>query len=413
MPGGLSLVNINARKARHQRVFAGVNVLRWPLLSFLGSLEIGIKKSISRGSVWNFHLPRLQFDHFSSSSHKLFLRYVAFVAALFIVGSLSPVNTSFVPADSYRGETDNFWDIVPDTTLITDQDGYLTKLNPQTGIGDRNLVRDRLFHTVAAGETVSTIAAKYSLKSSTIVWNNDIAKSNSIRVNQQLIVPPVDGVYHRVSKGEGIEKIAKNYHVNGADILKQNNMTSGTLLASGDELFIPQGKPLIAQTPARANRNTPARIASLGRAYSALEGTALSDALNSPVGEKPFIFPTHGKLTQGFHPGHYAVDIGNVDRPAIWAAGDGKIVEVVGGCVDVSRSCGGGYGNHVIIDHGNGLKTLYAHLTYSTVQAGEEVKQGQVIGKMGRSGRVHGATGIHLHFEVHKDGVKVLPSKYY
>lgn len=410
-------VNILARKVRHQRVFAGLGVLRWPLVSWLGSLNIGLGagKSLARRAIWNFHLPKPHFDrldNFSSPSHKLFLRYIAFVAAIFTVGSLSPVNTSFAPTDSYRGETDTVWDITSDITLMTDQDGYLTKLNPQTGAGDRSSVQGRLLHTVTAGETVSTIAAKYGLKSSTILWNNDVVKPASIKINQQLLVPPADGVYHRVGKGEGIEKIAKAYQVNGATIMKQNNIIGDTVLTPGDELFIPEGKRLIAQTPARTLRSTPARIASAGRVNSALDGT-LSDTGDSPIGGKLFIFPTHGKITQGFRPGHYAVDVGNPDRPAVWAAGDGKIVAVVEACGDVSRGCGGGYGNHVIVDHGNGMQTLYAHLTYSTVQIGDEVKQGQVIGKMGRSGRVHGATGIHLHFEVHKNGVKVSPSKYY
>ncbi len=387
--------------------------MRWPLFSRLGSFSVG--KGAIKKAIWNFHLPKAQFDRFSSPSHKLFLRYVAFVAAIFVIGSLSPVNTSFAPSDSYYGDTSNSWDIMPDTAIMTDQDGYLTKLNPQTNVGDRTSVRDKLLHTVFAGETVSTIAAKYNIKSSTILWTNNISNANSIRINQQLLIPPVDGVYHRVSKGEGISKIAKVYNVSDTIISKQNNLTSGTLLAPGDELFIPGGRP-IAQSPARASasRFTPARIASANRAGNAvLDGTILDNTQESPIEGKPFIFPTRGKLTQGFRPGHYALDIGNPDRPAVWATGDGKIVAVIGGCGEVSASCGGGYGNHVIIDHGNGLKTLYAHLTYSSVQVGESVQQGQVIGKMGRSGRVHGRTGIHLHFEVHKDGVKVVPSKYY
>ena len=69
-------------------------------------------------------------------------------------------------------------------------------------------------------------------------------------------------------------------------------------------------------------------------------------------------------------------------------------------------SCGGGYGNYVIIEHSDGTRTLYAHLYENsiTVTAGEEVIKGQVIGKMGSSGR---STGTHLHFEVRVNGEKV------
>ena len=108
-----------------------------------------------------------------------------------------------------------------------------------------------------------------------------------------------------------------------------------------------------------------------------------------------------------------AIDIGDRSQPPVWAAGGGKVIKVVNNCDRVSYGCGGGYGNNVIVDHGNGLKTLYAHLEYTSVSVGDQVAQGTVLGKMGRSGNVRGATGIHLHFEVQLNGKKEVPGDYY
>ena len=72
----------------------------------------------------------------------------------------------------------------------------------------------------------------------------------------------------------------------------------------------------------------------------------------------------------------------------------------------------GGYGNVVVIDHGNGIQTLYAHNKTLYVQKGDIVTRGQPIAFMGNTGLVHGPTGIHLHFEVHVNGFKKNPLIY-
>ncbi|MFA5829005.1 MAG: M23 family metallopeptidase [Candidatus Gracilibacteria bacterium] len=314
-----------------------------------------------------------------------------------------------------------------DSTLMTDQEGYLTKVNPQTSIGDRSTMNDYLVHTIASGETASTIATSYQLHTSTVLWANNISDRSTLQVGQKLFIPPVDGVSHKIAKADNLQKIAKAYGVSADAISKQNGLTNGTLIY-GEDLIIPGGKPLPVDTApdlskvkiknTTVGRDTPARVTTASRvnavaAVPTAGGAILGGTSAVPIGNKPFIFPTHGQITQGFRSGHYAFDIANTDRPAIWSAGAGTVVKVVSGCADVSYSCGGGYGNHVIIDHGNGLQTLYGHMTYTSVQVGDRIDQGQVVGKMGRSGRVRGVTGIHLHFEVRKNGVKQVPSNFY
>ena len=101
------------------------------------------------------------------------------------------------------------------------------------------------------------------------------------------------------------------------------------------------------------------------------------------------------------------MDIGDRSRPPVWAAGGGTIVKASSG------TWGGGYGNHVIVDHGGGLQSLYAHLGTLNVYKGQYVNQGDILGMMGNTGRVYGVTGIHLHWEVRKNGVKHSPYNYY
>lgn len=342
-------------------------------------------------------------------SNKLFKRYTAVVAFIFAVGSFTPVDA--LSDNGYATHMNVISDAGSfEETLLIDNDGYLTKINPQTNFGDRSTMNDRLVHTVAPGETLSTIAEEYGLKTSTLLWENGLSNANSLRTGQKLSVPPVDGITHRIAKGETVEKLAKSYGVTAEAIKKQNSLIASTVTV-GQDVYIPGGKPLVDDV-----RTTPARAGTGSRATTtggSIVRTPLTDSDDVPVGDKPFIFPTRGKITQSFHAGHYAYDIGNRSQPPIWAAGGGKVVKAVTGCAKVSYGCGGGYGNHVIIDHGNGLQTLYGHMEYLDVSVGDQVTQGQVLGKMGRSGNVRGATGIHLHFEVRKNGVKQVPSKYY
>lgn len=325
-----------------------------------------------------------------------------------IMGMVTPSEALFI--DSGMAQIDAGIETAGfDSSLLADNEGYLTKINPQTNSGDRSTMNDRLVHTVAQGETVSTIANSYGIKSTTVLWENGIGNANSIRVGQKLYIPPVDGVTHKVSKGEDVGKIAKTYGVSADSITKQNQLVATTLTA-GQEIFIPGGKPLVVDSPIRT---TVTRTGTRTVADNTSGGAILPRSGSEASEGKIFIYPSRGGLTQGFRGGHPGVDIADRSQPPIWAAGSGTVVKVVSGCARVSYGCGGGYGNHVIIDHGNGFQTLYGHFEYVSVKQGDTVAQGDVLGKMGRSGNVRGATGIHLHFEVHKGSKRVNPSLYY
>ena len=121
----------------------------------------------------------------------------------------------------------------------------------------------------------------------------------------------------------------------------------------------------------------------------------------------PNLYPAEGRFTSGFgyrrHPVsgtysfHKGVDIANSTGTEIMAAGSGVVT---------FAGYNGGYGYIIVIDHGNGYQTVYAHNSKMLVSAGDVVEKGQVISKMGSTGT---ATGSHLHFEIHKDGVQIDP----
>lgn len=393
-------------------------VLQWRPWSSFSALTSALSQSFTQKGqkVQNlispyFNLRKKEVESSVAISNKLFRRFTAVVAVLFVIGSLTPIDG--FASDAYTNQVDQIASTSLDSTLLADGDGYLTKFNPQTNTGDRAGMNDLLQHTVASGETLSTIAASYGLKTSTILWENGLSSNSSIKAGQQLLVPPVDGVSHRVTKGETVEKIAKDYGVSADAIKKQNSLVASTLTL-GQDIFVPGAKPIADDST--IIRTTPARVGTGSRVNvvaSSTGGAILPSSNDIPIGNRPFIFPTRGQLTQGFHAGHYAFDIGNRSQPPIWASGAGTVVKTNTGCARVSYGCGGGYGNYVIVDHGNGLQTLYGHMEYIDVKVGDKLKQGDVVGKMGRTGNVRGATGIHLHFEVRLNGKKMVPSNYY
>lgn len=114
-----------------------------------------------------------------------------------------------------------------------------------------------------------------------------------------------------------------------------------------------------------------------------------------------FVTPCKGKKTQGFSSRHPAVDICNSIDTEIHCAADGICIKKV-----YSNKS---YGNHIIIEHSNGYKTLYAHLNSISIELNQEVNANDIIGYMGSTGN---STGSHLHFEIHKNGVQVNPLKY-
>lgn len=236
-------------------------------------------------------------------------------------------------------------------------------------------------YAVRKGDTISSIAKKFAVTVDTIMWANNLRSAQKIKVGQKLKIPPVSGIVHAVRRGETVYSIAKKYRTNPQSIVDFPFNTFGNdetfALQIGQTLVVPDGVMPQAKPPAAI----PAATVAVGT-----------------VGKGAFIWPTSGRITQRYSWYHPAIDIANKNAPAIVAADAGTVVSVV-----YARYA---YGHHVIIDHGNGYRTLYAHMSNIYVKVGQNVAQGQSIGRMGSTGR---STGTHLHFEIIKNGTKLNP----
>lgn len=117
-----------------------------------------------------------------------------------------------------------------------------------------------------------------------------------------------------------------------------------------------------------------------------------------------FIWPTQGYISCGWlgYRGHYAIDIATYGQAR-------PIVASAPGTVERVQRLWSGYGLHIYINHGGGVRTLYAHCSSVNVQAGQVVQQGEQIGRVGMTGN---ASGYHCHFEIIVNGVRVNPMNY-
>jgi murein DD-endopeptidase MepM/ murein hydrolase activator NlpD len=334
---------------------------------------------------------------------KLFKRVFALVAAFLLI---SPLFSWYqLTQGAYIGtldETEGDWsgvdpvggDAASNIDAVITEDGFLLKPAINTTQGDRSGFSDIFVYTVEQGDNLSTIADRFGIKKDTLMAENNLWDANKLKVGSQLRILPVDGLSYMARKGDTVEKLAKKFKVEKEAILKQNHLEADKL-EEGLVVIVPGAK-----------RDQPVYIAggngTPGNAPAFAPGTSVAKA----VGRLIWPCAPGAVLTQSYKRGHTALDIANPARGPIYAAAAGKVVKAKYGW-------NGGYGNVIIIDHGNGMQTLYGHNEKLYVTEGQYVDQGQTISWMGNTGNVRGRTGIHLHFEVRINGVKYNPQNFF
>ncbi|MGD2253589.1 MAG: peptidoglycan DD-metalloendopeptidase family protein [Anaerolineales bacterium] len=254
-------------------------------------------------------------------------------------------------------------------------------------------------YVVQTGDTLFGIAEKFGLKPESVLWGNWYmleGDPHSLRPGQELDIPPVNGVIHMWSAGEGLGGVAEFYGVAAQDVLDWpgNELDpeldpSNPQIEAGTLLVIPGGRRELPTWRApRIYRTNPASASVLGPGHC-------GQVYDGPVGAGVFDWPTTSTWLSGYpydpdvHP---AIDIGGKTGYPIFASDAGVVV--------YAGWNNWGYGNVIVIDHGNGWQTLYAHLSKVNVGCGQAVYMGNVIGEMGSTGN---SSGPHLHFEMMSD----------
>lgn len=241
-------------------------------------------------------------------------------------------------------------------------------------------------HPLKQGETLEAIAERYGVDSSCIRWANEL-KETEVPFEKEFILVPRDS-------GLLIETLAE------VRARRNGDTTTGLYLCEDTD-----PEPVKA-TP----RDEPVSDYPGFDSLLAMARTSVPSAPSAPSRSSAFSlsWPIEGKLFSRFGPRrgrfHTGVDISAPRGTPIHAAAAGKVVRA---------AWRGGFGRSILIDHGNGVMTRYAHCDTMLCKAGDTIAAGQKIGTVGRSGRT---TGPHLHFEVvingkHQDPEKHLPPK--
>ena len=271
-----------------------------------------------------------------------------------------------------------------------------------TNIPKRSSVNGQTY-VVETGDSVYAISDYFKLKPETILWANfDVLNDNPdfLNIGQKLYIPPTDGVVHKWKQGDTFDIVAGLYKAKSKDILlwPGNNLDMVTpIVLPGKLVMVPGG-----QREFRRSWIIPTIPRGAAGVAMNIQGTC-DTGTGGAVGTGSFIWPGPAHTISGnnYWSGHLALDIAiGIGTPVV-AADSGVVVFT--GWSNV------GYGNMVMVDHGNGFQTLYAHLTASMVRCGQSVARGQMIGTGGTSGN---STGPHLHFELRYMGGFVNPIGY-
>ena len=255
-------------------------------------------------------------------------------------------------------------------------------------------------YDVQLGDTVFGISEKFGISPQTVLWGNYntlLDDPHNLKAGQVLNILPINGTYYEWQDGDGLNGVAKFFGVLPEDIINYpaNRLNPETIgdyarpnINPGVSLIIPGGERLFISwsAPVGVTREDPASSYILG------DG-ACEPITGGAIGFGSFVWPAANHYLSGYdwspETNHRGIDIAGHEGAGLFAVDAGVIV--------YSGWNNYGYGNVVIIDHGTGFQSLYAHMSAIYVGCGQSVGQGEAIGAFGSTGR---SSGAHLHFEL-------------
>ena len=207
-------------------------------------------------------------------------------------------------------------------------------------------------------------------------------ESSLLQTDVELIILPINGVLHDVQPGDTLESLSAEYGISVEDIVayEPNNLEFPYRLEPETQIMVPGAvREVFKWTPPD---------------LSSVAGSTGFGGVPLIVGTGSFVFPVSSRnYTQFYWYGHQAIDIGLSEGSAVFASDTGTVTYAGWNTW--------GYGNLIVVNHGNGFETLYAHLSGINVVPGQIVYQGNVIGASGNTGN---SSGPHVHFEIRING---------
>jgi LysM repeat protein len=242
---------------------------------------------------------------------------------------------------------------------------------------------DLITYTVQPNDTPIGISEQFGIKPETLLGGNAFLseEASALQPGNILTILPLDGVLHDVLPGDTLEGLSALYSVPIEDITgyQPNNLEFPFRLYPETQILVPGATREVWFWSAPQLPSRPSTSDSIGSGIAAqVQGTGV------------FIWPVgYRRITQNYWYGHPAIDVGLPEGNSVVASDTGTVTWAGWNVY--------GYGNLIVINHGNGYETYYAHLSGINVYPGQVVNQGQLIGFSGNTGR---SSGPHLHFEI-------------
>jgi murein DD-endopeptidase MepM/ murein hydrolase activator NlpD len=275
--------------------------------------------------------------------------------------------------------------------------------------------------TVKAEDKVEKIAERQNLNIDTVLLNNNLEADKPLPKDlKELIVPWQDGYVYFPKVDISPKELSEKYKVDEKKIYESNEdkVNEKGLFIKDSTIILPTkdfteikkaiAKDKAAQAKEEQLKQIKENVSKLASSYNnqfndqLTGGTKYASSTSEEKRTAGLIWPTKGSISRCIEPGHPGCDIANPNMPPVYAVADGVVI-------DVYRFTVYGYGNAVVISHGNGLTSLYAHLNEIYAVKGQAIAQGQALGQMGNTGN---STGTHLHIEIKQNGIAQNPLAY-
>lgn len=298
------------------------------------------------------------------------------------VGVNITVTAEFEPTETVVGHPLNNstedLPIIIDTSLVPAPNPFTLRVKSPEVILDTYIVQ--------RGDTPGTIAENFGIKTETLLGGNPTLsqESNLLQTGAEIIILPIDGVLHDVAPGETLESLSTLYGIAPEDIINYspNNLEFPYRLIPNTQILVPGAIREVFVW-------TPPTLSNTGSTSS--QGSNINPLV---VGTGTYIYPVNSRnFTQFYWYGHRGIDIALPEGNLVYASDTGTVT--------FANHDTWGYGNLIVLNHGNGFETFYAHLSTINVSPGQIVNQGNVIGATGNTGN---SSGPHLHFEIRLNG---------